>query len=37
MLVKLRVANGKHAGTTYIVWKTPYVIEGHAPVEPSDR
>jgi two-component system, cell cycle response regulator len=30
MLVKLRVSNGKHAGTTYIVWKTPYVIGRHA-------
>jgi pSer/pThr/pTyr-binding forkhead associated (FHA) protein len=30
MLVKLRVTNGKAAGTTYIVWKTPYVIGRHA-------
>jgi pSer/pThr/pTyr-binding forkhead associated (FHA) protein len=30
MLVKLRVTNGKHAGTTYIVWKSPYIIGRHA-------
>ncbi len=30
MLVKLRLANGKHAGTTYIVWKSPYIIGRHA-------
>jgi pSer/pThr/pTyr-binding forkhead associated (FHA) protein len=30
MLVKLRITNGKHAGTTYVVWKTPYVVGRHA-------
>ncbi|QJW97400.1 FHA domain-containing protein [Frigoriglobus tundricola] len=30
MLVKLRLANGKNAGTTYIVWKSPYIIGRHA-------
>jgi pSer/pThr/pTyr-binding forkhead associated (FHA) protein len=30
MLVKLRVSNGKAAGTTYLVWKTPYIIGRHA-------
>jgi pSer/pThr/pTyr-binding forkhead associated (FHA) protein len=30
MLVKLRVANGKHAGTAYNVWRWPYLIGRHA-------
>ena len=30
MIVKLQLANGKHAGTTYIVWKSPYIIGRHA-------
>ena len=29
MIVKLRVANGKHTGTTYLVWKSPYIIGRH--------
>ena len=29
MIVKLRVANGKHAGTTYLVHKSPYLIGRH--------
>lgn len=30
MIVKLQLANGKHAGTTYIVWTSPYIIGRHA-------
>ena len=30
MIVKLQIANGKPAGTTYIVWKSPYIIGRHA-------
>jgi pSer/pThr/pTyr-binding forkhead associated (FHA) protein len=29
MVVKLKVVNGKHAGTTYLVWKSPYIIGRH--------
>jgi pSer/pThr/pTyr-binding forkhead associated (FHA) protein len=29
MLVKLRVANGRHPGTTYNVWRWPYLIGRH--------
>ena len=29
MIVKLRVANGKHEGTTYLVHKSPYLIGRH--------
>lgn len=29
MIVKLRVANGKHAGTMYLVHKSPYIIGRH--------
>lgn len=29
MIVKLRVANGKHAGTSYLVHKSPYIIGRH--------
>ena len=29
MIVKLKVVNGKHAGTMYLVWKSPYIIGRH--------
>ena len=29
MIVKLKVANGKQSGTTYLVWKSPYIIGRH--------
>jgi len=30
MIVQLRLANGKQAGTTYLIWKSPYIIGRHA-------
>jgi predicted component of type VI protein secretion system len=30
VLVKLRVANGRHPGATYNVWRWPYLIGRHA-------
>src|SRR5580692_5035150 len=29
MVVKVRVVNGKKAGTTYLVYKSPYIIGRH--------
>jgi pSer/pThr/pTyr-binding forkhead associated (FHA) protein len=29
MVVKIRAANGKKVGTTFLVWKSPYIIGRH--------